>query len=844
MHSRFLWASSLAWLALAGCGMFDGKKVGTELTCDPKDPKCVPCDPVADPGCEETDAGAPLQGAIGKACKTSTQCTGALKLGCVEGKCALLGNLPEGTRCNVTGECDEGLYCAIEADRTCTKAGDATEGTRCEATGECERGLVCTYSGLVRKCVEGGDGDLGDTCSSTSSCLAGLLCPPATPSQPKRVCVPTPQKLPEVAWSGLVCEADNGAARAYFHVPRGDKSDKDFFRLPFPNDVRKKKGRLDLEGFPSPGDLLGVGDLVGNYVKAAERDLDGFATNAVVYFRFSKPYAPASVADKTLLLYNIDPDSAGYGRAISRTWGTTSPDDQITRYVCPNWLNLRTGPGAPLAPNTTYAVILTNGIKPRAGGEAFARDADLDALLNGKAPSDATMAAAHKAYAPLRDFIAEGKVDADDILNAAVFTTQTPTTLISKLRDAVQASQTPSLKNVTVCKKGVKSPCDDGEERACGASDDYVEIHGLIRLPVYQSGEPPYETKGGAIALSTNGTPKVVRSEDVCFGLALPKSAPPAEGYPVAIYGHGTGGSFKSGISDLAATATSVGAAVLTIDLPQHGSRKHGSALGSDELFFNFVNPDAALGNVAQGSADLLSLVKWATVVNQPASSDFGQAVKFDASRIALFGHSQGATHTSLMTPYANDVAGVVLSGLGGDLSEGLISKQSPIDLSVALPVLLGDPEAKPYDVKSCPACVGSNHPVYALLQAFFERVDPVNFGSGLTKLPEDGTAKHVFMTYGLGDTYAPESTQRAYAISAGLPHVGEELSKLYKNGPVPAPQASNVKIGDFSVTQGVSQYKPKSGEDGHFVYLGAGKADWQRFLKALLQGETPEIGQ
>jgi hypothetical protein len=55
---------------------------------------------------------------------------------------------------------------------------------------------------------------------------------------------------------------------------------------------------------------------------------------------------------------------------------------------------------------------------------------------------------------------------------------------------------------------------------------------------------------------------------------------------------------------------------------------------------------------------------------------------------------------------------------------------------------------------------------------------------------------------------------------------------------------SENHKVGEVSVTYGVRQYAPKAGEDAHFVYQSEAKPDWQRFLGALLAGETPVIGE
>lgn len=828
MRRASRWVSVVVFLA--GCGVFEASK--------------DPC--LSNPrSCIDTGLPTLEAGKRGSPCETEEQCAGALRLACVAGVCDFAGILVAGDPCRATGECGPDLFCSIEdASLQCKPAGQGTEGTRCSSAADCKHGLICGYDqGLSKHCLAAGEGDVGTACEGITDCLAGLLCQPTNADPNVKACSPLdPTNLPSAVWTGLECPPEAAGAVSYFRVPRG-ADDGDFFRLPFPNDVRRTATGLDLHGFPSAGDLFGIGvDFVGSYAMTASQDLTGFATNPVVYFRFSRPYVGAS--KESILLFDITQGTPEYGKALSRAWGVSS--GSVTRYVCENWINVRTNSGEPLLPNHTYAALLTTGITTSTG-EAFSRDTDFAALLAGAAPSDPALSKAYGDYAPLRTFLASpqaaGKVSPDAVLNAAVFTTQDPTTLIKGLRTAVRAAQAPTVKDVTRCAAGVTSPCNDGAERVCGADNPaYSEIHGRITLPIFQNGEAPYLNAGGNITLDANGTAQVVRTEDVCFGLILPKAAAPAGGYPLVVYGHGTGGSFKSGLSDLAALPAA-GTAVLTIDLPQHGSRKNGSDMGSDELFYNFTNPRAARDNVAQGSADLFSLVYWARSAAGDAASPFGQAFHFDPNKLALFGHSQGATHVSLALPYENDAIGAVLSGVGGDLSEALTTKKSPIDIASAIPLVLGDPEAGAE--KSCPNCIGSNHPVLALLQSFFERVDPVNFAPQLPKPPIGTTPKHVFMTYGIGDTYSPEASQQAYAIAAQFGMVQPVLAPFAAVKPVAPPLKSNVQVvQDSFYTQGARQYQPAQGEDGHFVYLSGGKADWERFLGDLLAGEAPVIGQ
>lgn len=829
MHAH-AWVWVLATSALAGCF---GGGTGGATRCPPNLPSCTEQD--CDGGA--CDGGDSEPGRHGNACEADSDCTGALRLVCVQGACDFAGDRAQGAKCKATGECKEGFYCAAQSSQSCERAGDAREGSRCQHTADCARSLVCAQTGLTTNCVAPGRTDLGEECVRTADCIAGLVCDQGTSAEKARCAVAAPGEDQEtVTWAGLACEDEGSDATAYFHVPREAEPATDFFRLPFPNDVRRREGELDLAGFPSPQNRTGLGDFVGAYVNAI-KDLDGFATNPVVYFRFSEPYDGASEA--TVWLFNVDPDSPEYGQSHARLLGTSQ--GRVTAYVCENWLNVRTGPGAPLAPGTTYAVVLTRGITPKAG-DAFRRDADLAALLAESKPEDRELFAAHAAYAPLRGALAAkklGDITIDDVLNAAVFTTQDPSDLMAKVASAVKEQPAPATTDVTVCEVDTRSPCADGV-RACEVHDDFVEIHGRMRLPIFQEGAAPYRTEGGGIHLDGDGSVAAVRNEEVCFGLALPKASASARGYPLVIYGHATGDHFATGLRVLGATAAGVGAAVLSIDLPQHGARASGSEFQADELVYNFEHPQALLGNLAQGSADLLSLIDWAQQLDEPADSAFGQAVTIDASRIALFAHGQGATHASIALPYAS-LAGVVFAGLAGDFSEALPLARAPFDLARALPVLMADPSAA-VESSACETCVGSNHPVYGLLQTYFERVDPVNFAQALA-LPS-ASPKHVFMMYGLEDNYTPEAAQKAYVIAGSLAHVEPELASIYHAGAVASPALRNVAIGDVEVTQGARQYAPAPGTDGHVVFQGPGAADWQRFLTAILQGSVPQIGE
>src|SRR4051812_46296336 len=68
-----------------------------------------------------------------------------------------------------------------------------------------------------------------------------------------------------------------------FHLPRGRAGA--FFDLPWPTELaRSDAGRLDFSNYPARS-----APIFSEYVKTAERDLDGASLAPVVYFRFESP---------------------------------------------------------------------------------------------------------------------------------------------------------------------------------------------------------------------------------------------------------------------------------------------------------------------------------------------------------------------------------------------------------------------------------------------------------------------------------------------------------------------------------------------------------------------------
>jgi pimeloyl-ACP methyl ester carboxylesterase len=228
-------------------------------------------------------------------------------------------------------------------------------------------------------------------------------------------------------------------------------------------------------------------------------------------------------------------------------------------------------------------------------------------------------------------------------------------------------------------------------------------------------------------------------------------------------------------------------------------------------------------------------------------SPALSQAIRFDPSKVVVFGHSQGATHASLMLPFESRVRAGLLSGIGGHLASSLRLKAKPVDIGKVLPFAMFDPDNEGKLV------AGEANPRLALIQGYFEQADPINYARLMYREPaasaKDG--HDVFMTYGLFDGFCPEKTQQAFADAANFVAVEPDGAMHFPT--LPPPLHENVTVGEHDRTVGLRTYNPledpldgQPAQDGHFVAFSTkrGVADVRRFLEQALRGDTPQIGE
>ncbi len=617
----------------------------------------------------------------------------------------------------------------------------------------------------------------------------------------------------------------------FFNVTRPDQTPGEYFELPFPNVLRMKAGGgMELTGLPAMGPLV---ELVRDLVS---KDITGASTNGGIYFRFTGEIDPetlppegVSPADASVFLVNIEPTSIDYGkRAVLRL----KYDPLELNYIGKNALSLLPYPGFPLRQGETYAAVVTTRVLSKTGVPVL-RAPDLAALLGEAMPADATLAAAWPKYQPLRDYAAAGKLALGDVAGATVFTTQRSTDVMAKIRKVIY--------------RDFPAPPVEPALTAIGETDQYLTFEGRMDGPNFQVGTPPYSQPedGGGIEFDANGDPKIVRTESIRFAMTIPKGQMPAAGWPVALYAHGTGGSYKSFIgdsigSDLAEIRNGQGEIVskiacISIDQVLHGPRKGDPEASTELTFFNFNNPVAFRDNIKQGALDDFQLVRFVETMN--VDLGVGQRIKFDPSKIYFAGHSQGGLTGPLFLAAEPKIKAAILSGAGGVAVLSLLGKTEPVDIAHLVKVLISD------------AVVDEFHPLLTLIQTYMDSSDPINYARLITTEPPKGQApKHIFQTLGLVDSYTPVPTIKALATALSLSPVEPlpaELPGMLLAGltPLSGSVTGNLTVGSMKVTATLTEYIA-NGYDGHFVVFrdSRGARQAKMFLGTMVENGVPTV--
>jgi hypothetical protein len=373
--------------------------------------------------------------------------------------------------------------------------------------------------------------------------------------------------------------------------------------------------------------------------------------------------------------------------------------------------------------HTRYALIVTDGVldaneQPVQASEAF-RHFRHD--LNFGQTKDPALKEYRKDLIDAEAAAAQLGVPEKDIVTASVFTTQSVTATLEKIRDQVDSLPLPAanfyigLKGEhTVYNLNQVTKIELRQEQVVGSLTKPAPAIlpllnpvipgavGQVAFGKYRS--PDFEVHPGEYipAVGTlTGTPAVQGYKDIYFDLYLPSGQRPEGGWPVIIATHGGGGNKDGqfggavgaaeaaahGIATIAINAVghgfgsngtltvtkSVGGNVTTVTLPAggRGIDQDGDGIIGAADGYEATSPQAIISQRdgrLQTDADLMQLVR----VIQAGVSVNGDGEDLDPSRVYYFGASLGSQYGAPFLAVEPSVRAGVLNTVG----EGLVSRR------------------------------------------------------------------------------------------------------------------------------------------------------------------------
>ena len=367
--------------------------------------------------------------------------------------------------------------------------------------------------------------------------------------------------------------------------------------------------------------------------------------------------------------------------------------------------------------HTRYALIVSNGVQDAVGdpietSEAFAR---FRHNLNFGQTKDPALKAYRKALLDALKAAQHAGVRQRDVVVASVFTTQSITAVLEKIRDQLTAAL-PEPVDFTLADDGsrtvfVRSAVSgitfDRHDRTDPAFtrvnvpvarlNDVPGSVGTIAFGKYVS--PNYEVPGEFIPPigTATGVPQVQGTHEVFFNLFLPSGAAPANGWPVAIFGHFLTIHKDDSPYRVAATLAAHGIATVAINALGHGfgplgfltvnrqgqppvrllAGGRGIDQNGDGLIGTFEGFEAAPPQSIIGGRDgsrqtVVDLMQLVRVIQIGVDVDADGHPDLDPTRIYYFGQSSGGNIGTVLLAVEPHVHAGVLNVAGGSLIEVL----------------------------------------------------------------------------------------------------------------------------------------------------------------------------
>jgi hypothetical protein len=315
---------------------------------------------------------------------------------------------------------------------------------------------------------------------------------------------------------------------------------------------------------------------------AVINELDGFNLQPRLSIPFSGPIDASTVTSGTVRLVSLGSTVPGQN---NMPWGTEVGIDQVVWDTFTNTLHVESD--ALLAQHTRFALIVTRGIRDANGSPVMASGEFWRFLTFGRhsykwALIEATLAAWHAGVTP------------GEIVVASVFTTQSATAVLEKIRDQIRAG-TPAPADFLLGPAGERTVFPRSQITTIAwrqqtlvnppyfaptpppllplaSLDIFPGSVGSLAFGKYLS--PDYEVHPGEYipAVGTrSGEPAVKGTNEIYFNVFLPSGPPPSNGWPVVIAGHPVNNSKNVMPFNVASSMANYGVATIAINAVGHG---------------------------------------------------------------------------------------------------------------------------------------------------------------------------------------------------------------------------------------------------------------------------------
>jgi Bacterial Ig-like domain len=477
---------------------------------------------------------------------------------------------------------------------------------------------------------------------------------------------------------------------------------------PFPSDIHTLPDPSQLTGvrvnLPSPDCATHPSDCADVSVL---NTLDGFNLQPRISIAFTDAIDPGSVSSATIFLVSLGSttDGGGGGKVVGINQAIWEPVANTLHVESDELLDQ----------HTRYLLVVTRGVRGADGQPLGITDFRHD-LNFGQTHDEAA-----KAYRKsVLDALGAAGVPPADIAGASVFTTQSATAILEKIRGQLGAA-TPApasfllgpgasrtvfaLSTVTsliFTRQTGTSPAFSATPMPLAALFVVPGAIGSVAFGTYESPNylngmqfiPPWGTR--------TGTPATFGSNTVYFNLFVPAGTKPASGWPVAIFGHGFGDNKNNSPLAVASILASRGIATIAINVVGHGFGPLGtitvgrSAANGGPVTFSAggrgfdqdgnTTIDSTEGSSAlaplignrdglrQTVSDLMQLVR---VIQVGVDIDGVGGADLDANRIYYFGQSFGGIYGTKFLAIEPAVRAGVPNVPGGAIIE--IARLSPV---------------------------------------------------------------------------------------------------------------------------------------------------------------------